>query len=159
MPSPVIALASTTAMSCKISFFSRVSCSIRSASFLIWRYEASILDSTRRIWRYNRFSKISFETDLSNRPYQIYHRLDWDVLSICYSVLYYTVSPIRMTTCFKNAWIFWLIKQLSNRCCRCPLMHNIIFIFYTFLVDEWQIKNMVVYIHTIPMWKYMMKTE
>jgi hypothetical protein len=42
-------------MSCEISFFSCANCSINSASFLIWRYDASILDSTRRTWKNNKF--------------------------------------------------------------------------------------------------------
>lgn len=62
IPSPVIALASTTVMFCDTSFFSCANCSIRSASFLIWRYDASILDSTRRTWRDRMFCSILITT-------------------------------------------------------------------------------------------------
>lgn len=62
IPFPVIALASTTVMFCDTSFFSCANCSISSASFLIWRYDASILDSTRRTWKDRMFCSILVTT-------------------------------------------------------------------------------------------------
>jgi hypothetical protein len=49
------------------------------------------------------------------------------------------VSRMHKFSGWLNTWVTGVVD-------RCPLMQNIIYIFYTFLYDEWLIKNMVVYI-------------
>jgi hypothetical protein len=93
------------------------------------------LDSTRRIWRYNRFGNNLICYKSVKQAYQIYHRSDRDVLSILLlSSASYSFtnqddnliqSRIHRFSGWSNTWITGVVD-------RCPLKHIIISVLHIY---------------------------